>query len=85
MRQPTAIVVLGLAVWCMQPSVVPGTGVAYAQNTNATVRGKVLDFTGALVANAQVVILNKNTRVTVFNGKTDSASAFVAPQVIPGT
>jgi hypothetical protein len=59
--------------------------VAYAQNTNATIRGQVLDSTGALVPNAQVVILNKNTGVTVFNGKTDSAGAFVAPQVIPGT
>ena len=57
----------------------------YAQNTNATIRGQVLDPTGALVPNAQVVIVNKNTGVMVFNGKTDSAGAFVAPQVIPGT
>jgi hypothetical protein len=79
------VAVLGLAAWCTLPSVVPGIGVAYAQNTNATIRGQVLDSTGALVPNAQVVILNKNTGVTVFNGKTDSAGAFVAPQVIPGT
>lgn len=56
----------------------------YAQNTNATIRGQVLDPTVALVPNAHVVILNKDTGVTVFNGKTDSAGAFVAPQIIPG-
>lgn len=62
-----------------------GAGVAYAQNTNATIRGQVLDPTGALVANAQVLIVNQDTGVTVFNGKSDSAGGFVAPQVIPGT
>jgi len=85
LRKPAAVAVLGFAAWCTFPSVVPGAGVAYAQNTNATIRGQVLDSSGALVSNAQVVILNKNTGVTVFNGKTDSAGAFVAPQVIPGT
>jgi Carboxypeptidase regulatory-like domain/TonB-dependent Receptor Plug Domain len=85
LRRPTAIAVLGLAGWCALPSVIHVGGVAYAQNTNATIRGQVLDPSGALVSNAQVVILNKNTGVTVFNGKTDSAGAFVAPQVIPGT
>jgi hypothetical protein len=85
LRKPAAIAVLVFAGWCTLPSVVPGGGVAYAQNTNATIRGQVLDPTGALVSNAQVVIVNKNTGVTVLNGKTDSAGAFVAPQVIPGT
>ncbi len=59
--------------------------VAYAQNTNATIRGQVLDPSGALVPNARVVIVNKDTGVTVYTGQTDSAGAFVAPQVIPGT
>jgi hypothetical protein len=77
--------ILGIAVLSTLPFVVSGTGVAYAQNTNATIRGQVLDPSGALVPNAQVVILNKNTGVTVFNGKTDSAGDFVAPQIIPGT
>ena len=57
---------------------------AVAQNTNATIRGQVLDPTGALVPNAKVLVVNKETGVTVFNGKTDSAGTFVAPQVIPG-
>ncbi|WP_158822493.1 TonB-dependent receptor [Granulicella sp. S156] len=62
-----------------------GTGIALAQNTNATIRGQVLDPSGALVPNAAVVIVNKNTGVIAFRGPTDSAGAFVAPQVIPGT
>ncbi len=85
LRKPAAIAVLVFVGSFALPSVVPGGGVAYAQNTNATIRGQVLDPTGALVSNAQVVIVNKNTGVTVFNGKSDSAGAFVAPQVIPGT
>ena len=85
LRNPTAATVLGLAGLCALPSIFHSAGIAYAQNTNATIRGQVLDPTGALVPNAQVIIVNKNTGVTVFNGKTDSAGAFVAPQVIPGT
>ncbi len=73
-----------LAVWCIMAIALTGGNEAYAQNTNATIRGQVLDPTGALVPNAQVVIVNQNTGVTVFSGKTDTAGAFVAPQVIPG-
>jgi hypothetical protein len=82
---PTAIVILGLVGWYVVPDVFPGTGVAYAQNTNATIRGQVLDPTGALVPDAKVVVVNEQTNVAVFNGVTDSAGTFVAPQVIPGT
>jgi hypothetical protein len=55
LRNPVAMIMLGLAAWCTL-WIVPGGGVAYAQNTNATIRGQVLDPTGALVPNAQVVI-----------------------------
>jgi len=69
--------------------IIPGAlsmvGVAYAQNTNATIRGQVLDPTGALVPEAAIVIVNQDTGVTVFNGQSDSAGTFVAPQVIPGS
>jgi hypothetical protein len=85
LRRP--IFLAGLSVlgsWAI-PALVPGTGIVYAQNTNATIRGQVLDPTGALVPSAQVVIVNQETNVNVFNGHTDSAGAFVAPQVIPGT
>jgi hypothetical protein len=70
-------------------NIVPGAfsmvGVAHAQNTNATIRGQVLDPTGALVPGAAIVIVNQDTGVTVFNGQSDSAGTFVAPQVIPGS
>src|SRR5207302_3585234 len=62
-----------------------GVTAAYAQNSNATIRGQVLDPSGALVPNADVVIVNKQTGVTVFTGHTDSSGSFVASQVIPGT
>ncbi len=80
-----AAAVLAFAACSIFPALVPGFGLAYAQNTNATIRGQVLDPSGALVANAEVLIVNQDTGVRVFNGKSDSAGAFVAPQVIPGT
>jgi hypothetical protein len=85
LRNPMILVVFGIVGWCALPALFPGEGVAYAQNTNATIRGQVLDPTGALIANAQVLIVNQDTNVKVFNGQTDSAGSFVAPQVIPGT
>jgi hypothetical protein len=85
LQKPVAIAALVLAGSCTLPFVLSGGGVAYAQNTNATIRGQALDPTGALVPGASVVIVNKNTNVTVFSGKTDSSGAFVAPQVIPGS
>ena len=84
-RRRIAVVVLGAIGWSLMPTLFPSAGVVYAQNTNATIRGQVLDPTGALVPNAKVVILNERTGVVVFNGVSDSAGAFVAPQVIPGT
>ena len=67
------------------PGALSAAGSAHAQNTNATIRGQVLDPSGALVPNAKVVIVNKDTGVTVFDGQSDTAGTFVAPQVIPGT
>ena len=85
LRIETAAAVVATAVWCMSLGLVAGASFAYAQNTNATIRGQVLDPAGALVGNASVTVINKDTGVVVFKGKTDSAGAFVAPQVIPGT
>ena len=79
------MIALGIVGWCPFSTVIPIAGVAYAQNTNATIRGQILDPTGALVPSAKVVIINKNTGVIVFSGVSDSAGAFVAPQVLPGT
>ncbi len=78
-----ALVLAVGSLWSIT-NLIAGTGVALAQNTNATVRGQVLDPAGALVTNASVVIVNKDTGVIVFRGSTDSAGAFVAPQVLPG-
>jgi hypothetical protein len=85
LRNPVAMIALGIVGWCPFSTVIPIAGVAYAQNTNATIRGQILDPTGALVPSAKVVIINKNTGVIVFSGVSDSAGAFVAPQVLPGT
>jgi hypothetical protein len=74
--------VSALVGWCVL--LVFSAGIALGQNSNATIRGQVLDPAGALVPNAQVVIVNKQTGASVFNGTTDSAGAFVVPQVIPG-
>ena len=81
------VVAMALAAFtgCVLPVLQLSSGVAHAQNTNATIRGQVLDPTGAFIPNAKVVVVNKDTGVTVFNGTSDSAGAFVAPQVIPGT
>jgi hypothetical protein len=85
-RRRISAIVFGAIGWSLMPAALcPSVGVVYAQNTNATIRGQVLDPTGALVTNAKVVILNEKTGVVVFNGVSDSAGAFVAPQVIPGT
>src|SRR5271154_1155117 len=81
LRNPATTVALGLIGWGALPAVSPNTRVANAPNTNATIRGQVLDPTGALVPDAKVVIVNKNTGVVVLSGKSDSAGAFVAPQV----
>ena len=88
LRRATAIAkvqrvaaILALTICCM----LPGAAVAHAQNTNATIRGQVFDPSGALLPDADILLVNQDTNVTVFNGKSDSAGAFVAPQVIPGT
>lgn len=82
---PAASVCLAFAGWTAVGILSPAAGTVLAQNTNATIRGQVLDPSGALVPGATVTIVNQDTGVNVFNGKSDSAGAFVAPQVIPGT
>jgi hypothetical protein len=72
-RNSAAMAVLAVAAVSFLPSLLSKTAMVYAQNTNATIRGQVLDPTGALVPDAHVVIVNKNTGVTVFSGESDSA------------
>jgi hypothetical protein len=84
MRRHVTAITLGVVGWSIVPALSPTAAFVYAQNTNATIRGQVLDPSGALVPGAKVVILNEHTGVVVFSGVSDSAGAFVAPQVIPG-
>lgn len=58
---------------------------AHAQTTNATIRGEVVDPTGAAIPHAQIRIQNQDTQVTAWRGFSDSHGAFVAPQVPTGT
>jgi hypothetical protein len=85
MRASLAGTVLALAACSIFPGSLSTSGIASAQNTNATIRGQVLDPTGALIPGATINIVNQATGVTVFKGQSDSAGTFVAPQVIPGS
>ena len=72
-RAVLAHIALFLCVCSVQP-----------QNSNSTIRGQVLDPTGALVPNAHVVVVNEQTNVVAYDGQSDTAGSFVASQVIPG-
>ncbi len=77
-------VVIAASACCLVPDLLNNAGIAFAQNTNATIRGQVVDPSGALISGASVVIVNQATGVTVFQGESDSAGSFAAPEVIPG-
>lgn len=85
LRLSTVTAILSVTALCIAPLNVSNSSTAYAQNTNATIRGQVMDPTGALIPGAHITIINKATNVTVFNGESDSVGAFVAPQILPGT
>src|SRR6516165_4111315 len=70
--------------WLILLAVFTTVGITNGQNTNATIRGQVLDPQGAVVTDAKVLIVNQDTGITIFRGNSDSVGAFVAPQVIPG-
>jgi len=61
-----------------------GTGQAYAQVSGATLTGTVKDSSGAVIPNAQVVIMDVATGVTrtVSPG---GAGLYTAPNLLPGT
>jgi hypothetical protein len=56
---------------------------AFAQRTTGTLRGQVLDPTGAAVANAQVTATNKETGVST-KIVTTSAGTYSFPSLLPG-
>ena len=57
---------------------------AAAQNLTATVSGTVSDSTGAIIAGARVRVVNQNTGVVAWDGATNSAGIYVAPQLPVG-
>jgi len=56
---------------------------ASAQRTTGTLRGQVLDPTGAVVPDAPVTITNQETGVTL-KVTTTSAGTYTVPSLIPG-
>jgi len=56
---------------------------ASAQRTTGTLRGQVLDPTGAVVPDAAVTVMNQETGVTV-KVTTTSAGTYALPSLIPG-
>ncbi len=56
---------------------------ASAQRTTGTLRGQVLDPTGAVVPDAAVTVINQETGVTV-KVTTTSAGTYALPSLIPG-
>ena len=75
-------VFLRLSLLCV--FLLSGSAFSRAQNANATIKGQVVDPTGALVPGATVSIVNVDTNVQVLNATTDESGSFNAPQVAPG-
>jgi carboxypeptidase family protein/TonB-dependent receptor-like protein len=74
-RSITLLLVMALVVLLSNP--------ASAQRTTGTLRGQVLDPTGAVVPDAAVTITNQETGVAV-KITTTSAGTYAAPSLIPG-
>src|SRR5271163_4186255 len=60
------------------------SGTALAQNVNARIQGTVMDSTGAVIVDAPVSVVNEDTNVVAFSGKTDGTGTYRALQVVPG-
>lgn len=60
-----------------------GATVVSAQKTTGTLRGQVLDPSGAVVPDAQVVVTNQETGVKA-TVTTTSAGTYELPSVLPG-
>ena len=74
-RSISVVLVTALALLLSNP--------ASAQRTTGTLRGQVLDPTGAVVPDAAVTITNQETGVTV-KITTTSAGTYAVPSLIPG-
>jgi len=57
---------------------------AFAQDARGSLSGRVTDPQGALVAGAQIDVLNSATNVKL-SARTNEAGAFIVPYLLPGT
>jgi Carboxypeptidase regulatory-like domain/TonB-dependent Receptor Plug Domain len=72
-----AIVFVFLAsIWLMPPS--------YGQSPNGTISGLVLDPSGAVIAGAEITIVNDATRLQ-YSTKTNNEGIYVVPNLPPGS
>ena len=55
-----------------------------AQSPTGTISGIVTDPSGAMIASAEVIVVNDATRVQV-SGKTNNEGIYVVPNLPPGT
>jgi hypothetical protein len=62
-----------------------GVPSARAQRDTGTIRGTVLDATGAVVPNAQVTVTDERTNVLAFTTTTDELGRYSAPALKPST
>src|SRR5450755_3373410 len=74
-RTGLAFLVAVLLVLCSSPS--------FAQGTTGSLRGQILDPSGAGVPGAKVTVTNQNTGVSV-TLQTTSAGTYEVPHLIPG-
>lgn len=57
----------------------------HAQSGNATLRGEVVDASGARVAGAGITLTNDATQVDAFEGNSDGGGSFAVAQLLPGS
>jgi len=75
----------GHSVMCLVLGLSLGLPAARAQRDTATIRGTVVDATGAVVPNAQVTVTDERTEVLAFATATDELGRYTAPALKPST
>ena len=70
---------------CVILSLGLGWSGARAQRDTSTIRGTVLDATGAVVPNAQITVTDERTEVLAFATRTDELGRYTAPALKPST
>src|SRR5947209_17753551 len=72
----TAVMILALGVLCYAPIV--------AQQSGGTLRGRIVDSTGAAIVGAEVRVLNRDTGASTA-GRTNESGNYTVPYLLPGT